>query len=68
MRILFTGASSFTGVHFVQALAAGGHEVICPLRRSIEEYEGLRRQRVERLLRATARWGKIIEQIGLQPE
>src|SRR5712691_10423146 len=50
MRILFTGASSFTGVHFVQALAAVGHKLVCPVRRPIEEYEGLRRRRVELLL------------------
>src|SRR5256885_1621227 len=49
MKILFTGASSFTGLHFVQALAAAGHELICPLRRPLEQYEGLRRQRVELL-------------------
>jgi len=53
MRILFTGASSFTGLHFVQALCAAGHEVICPLRRPVEQYEGLRRQRIE-ILQGTA--------------
>jgi len=54
MRILFTGASSFTGFHFVNALLSAGHEVICPLRRPLEEYEGLRRKRVE-LLEGKAR-------------
>ena len=32
MRILFTGASSFTGMWFVQALAGAGHDVVCALR------------------------------------
>ena len=32
MKILFTGASSFTGYWFVKTLAEAGHEVICPLR------------------------------------
>src|SRR5882672_9355262 len=49
MRILFTGASSFTGFHFVNALAAAGHQVICPLRGTIAAYHGIRRARVERL-------------------
>jgi len=49
MKILFTGASSFTGLHFVNVLVSAGHEVICPLRRPVEEYEGLRRKRLELL-------------------
>jgi UDP-glucose 4-epimerase len=49
MRILFTGASSFSGFTFVRNLAAVGHELICPLLRPIEQYEGVRRQRVELL-------------------
>jgi len=54
MKILFTGASSFTGFHFVNALIVAGHEVICPLRRPVEGYEGLRRERVEILERRVA--------------
>ncbi|HWX21364.1 MAG TPA: NAD(P)-dependent oxidoreductase [Candidatus Binatia bacterium] len=54
MRILFTGASSFSGFGFVQALTAGGHEVICPLRGSLEAYTGIRSQRAK-LLRDRAR-------------
>ena len=52
MKILFTGASSFTGYWFVKALAEAGHEVTviftkdCP-----ESYEGIRRARVKRLLK-----------------
>jgi nucleoside-diphosphate-sugar epimerase len=49
MRILFTGGSSFSGLGFVKALVAGGHEVICPLRGGIDGYPGIRRQRAERL-------------------
>ncbi|MCB1119444.1 MAG: NAD(P)-dependent oxidoreductase [Chlamydiia bacterium] len=47
MKILLTGGSSFTGMWFAKALAAAGHEVVCPLKRSA--YEGLRRERVEQL-------------------
>jgi nucleoside-diphosphate-sugar epimerase len=49
MKILFTGASSFTGFWFVKTLAAAGHEVICPLRGEIEKYEGVRKRRAEGL-------------------
>src|SRR5262249_34894982 len=45
MRILFTGASSFTGYWFVRELVAAGHEVVaaCP---GHGRYEGLRGQGV----------------------
>ena len=46
MKILFTGASSFTGFWFVKALAAAGHEVACPLTRDWESYSGTRGQRI----------------------
>jgi len=49
MKILFTGASSFTGFWFVKTLAAAGHEVVCPLRGAPEKYEGVRKQRAEKL-------------------
>lgn len=49
MKVLFTGASSFTGYWFVKTLAAGGHEIICPLRGSLERYEGIRRMRTDKL-------------------
>jgi nucleoside-diphosphate-sugar epimerase len=49
MRILFTGASSFTGYWFVKALVAAGHEVIAPLRGSPLGYEGVRKVRIEKL-------------------
>lgn len=46
MRILFTGASSFTGRWFVQALCEAGHEVVATFRRRADQYEDLRRLRV----------------------
>ena len=49
MKILFTGASSFTGFWYVKALAAAGHEVVCPITRDLESYTGLRRQRLDLL-------------------
>jgi nucleoside-diphosphate-sugar epimerase len=49
VRILFTGASSFTGYWFVRELAAAGHEVVAPLRREPASYDGVRARRVGRL-------------------
>jgi nucleoside-diphosphate-sugar epimerase len=49
MKILFTGASSFTGFWFVKTLAAAGHEVVCPLTGGVERYTDVRRRRVEQL-------------------
>ncbi|HEX3626183.1 MAG TPA: NAD(P)-dependent oxidoreductase [Verrucomicrobiae bacterium] len=49
MKVLFTGASSFTGYWFIKTLAAAGHEMICPLRGSLDRYEGVRKARVENL-------------------
>lgn len=48
-RIILTGASSFTGVWFAEALAGDGWEVIAPLLRPREAYSGVRADRVERL-------------------
>jgi UDP-glucose 4-epimerase len=50
MRILFTGASSFTGYWFVRALSQAGHEVTALFQKSPLEYEGLRKERVNRLV------------------
>jgi nucleoside-diphosphate-sugar epimerase len=49
MKILFTGASSFTGFWFVRKLAAAGHEIVCPVTRDLENYTGTRRERIKLL-------------------
>ena len=49
MKILFTGASSFTGFWFVKTLAAAGHELICPVTANLVDYAELRLWRVEQL-------------------
>jgi nucleoside-diphosphate-sugar epimerase len=47
MRVLLTGASSFTGYWFARALRAAGHEVVAPLRRRRRDYDtGVRATRV----------------------
>ncbi len=47
MRVLFTGASSFTGLWFVRELAAAGHEVTATFRQEPAAYpDELRRRRV----------------------
>lgn len=51
MKILFTGASSFTGCWMARQLAVAGHQVTATFRRKPAEYdEGLRRQRAELVL------------------
>lgn len=50
MRILFTGASSFTGSWFIEQLAAAGHTVIGCFRTSAESYTS--EPRHSRVLRA----------------
>ena len=54
MRILLTGASSFTGFWFVRALAAGGHALTLVFPRPRDSYAGLRAKRVE-MVRACGR-------------
>jgi nucleoside-diphosphate-sugar epimerase len=40
MKVLLTGASSFTGYWFAKALAGAGHEVVAPLLRARDAYTG----------------------------
>lgn len=47
MKILFTGASSFTGYWFVKELAAAGHKLVMTFRRETDQYDSVRRTRVE---------------------
>jgi len=49
MRVLFTGVTSFTGMWFAEKLIGDGHELVCAIRRSRENYSGLRAQRLNRL-------------------
>lgn len=49
MRILFTGATSFTGMWFTKALAAQGHHVLAVIRGPRTAYGGRRARRLERL-------------------
>ncbi len=59
MKILFTGASSFTGSRFVRELAAAGHDVTAVLRKKPEEYpDAVRRARAEAVVKvATPAYG-----------
>jgi UDP-glucose 4-epimerase len=54
MRILLTGGSSFTGFWFGRALAEAGHEVLATLQKPIDQYEGLRLERLKLLETAGA--------------
>lgn len=49
MKVLLTGASSFTGYWFAKALADAGHEVVAPIRGSIASYAEGRALRVNAL-------------------
>ena len=49
MRALLTGASSFTGFWFASSLHAAGLDVVAPLRSAPPKYEGVRRERVQKL-------------------
>lgn len=46
LRVLFSGASSFTGFWFVRELRSAGHEVVCAIRGPQGGYDGLRGWRV----------------------
>jgi UDP-glucose 4-epimerase len=49
LRVIFTGATSFTGTWFVRALAAQGDVVIAAIRGEEASYSGLRNERLKRV-------------------
>ena len=49
MKILFTGASSFTGFWLVKTLAAGGHEIVSAVTKDLKNYTDTRGERIEKL-------------------
>lgn len=49
MHILFTGASSFTGMWFVDELVKAGHQVTSIIRNPRSTYSALRLQRIDKL-------------------
>lgn len=49
MRVLLTGASSFTGYWFAEALVSAGHHVLAPLRGTVESANDQRFERLRRL-------------------
>jgi len=54
MKILFTGASSFTGMHFVHAMLKAGHEVHCTFSRaSLFDYSSHEQNRISTFLQHT---------------
>lgn len=60
MKILLTGASSFTGFWFAGQLRQAGHEVVAALRGSPGAYEGVRAQRAARL----GGWAEVVPDCG----
>lgn len=64
MRILLTGATSFTGFWFAKALSEGGHELVMPIRGAVDGYEGRRRERAE----ALRGFGRIEERVEFGDE
>ena len=50
MKLLFSGGSSFTGMWFIQELARAGHQVVACFQKSLESYEGVRRERLHKVL------------------
>ena len=59
MKVLLTGASSFTGFWFARTLSEKGAQVVAPLRGGAAAYEGVRASRVKRL----AGFARILENV-----
>ncbi len=49
MRILFTGASSFTGYWFIRELHRAGHEIVATFTKEPDAYYGVRKKRIDLL-------------------
>ena len=49
MKIIFTGGSSFTGYWFIKELVKKGHEVHATFTKELDQYEGVRKLRVDEL-------------------
>ena len=49
MRLLLTGASSFTGSWFARELSAAGHHVVAAFRGPLDSYGGVRAARIQAL-------------------
>lgn len=49
MKILLTGANSFTGYWFARTLASAGHDLTMTLRRNPSAYDGIRQERATML-------------------
>lgn len=47
MKVLLTGASSFSGLWIAKALHESGHEIVAPLKQEKEAYGSIRRMRVD---------------------
>jgi UDP-glucose 4-epimerase len=63
MRILFVGASTFTGYHFIQELERADHEVHFTLTREIPDYQGIRGLRVKSLTNGLDAKTKFYEKV-----
>src|SRR3984957_2725068 len=56
VRVLLTGASSFTGFWFAKTLTEANVEVVAPLRGKPEDYSGVRAERVAVL----KHWAQVV--------
>lgn len=56
MKILITGASSFTGYWFIKELTARGHVVTAVARGNKDQYTGLRKTRIDQV----GQWAELV--------